>query len=74
MEQIQKTAIKETVKTVAGLTVIGLAVPAAIFLIPLEVVGSIAGVFAMGVAVKMIYDTKLAQAKFDAEFKKTVDQ
>lgn len=74
MEQIQKTAIKETVKTVAGLTVIGLAVPAAIFLLPLEVLGSIAGVFAMGLAVKMIYDTKLAQAKFDAEFNKTVDQ
>lgn len=74
MDSIQKTALKETVKTIAGLTVIATLVPAAIFLIPLEVLGAIFSIAALVFATKMIYDTKLAQAKFDAEFNKTVDQ
>jgi hypothetical protein len=74
MDAIQKTALKETVKTLAGLTAIAVLVPAAIFLIPLDVLGGIFAVGALCFAAKMIYDTKLAQAKFDAEFNKTVDQ
>ena len=74
MDAIQKTALKETAKTLAGLTALAVLVPAAIFLIPLEVLGGIFSVAALCFAAKMIYDTKLAQAKFDAEFNKTVDQ
>lgn len=74
MDQIQKTALRETVKTIAGLTVIAALVPAAIFLIPLDVLGGIISIAALGFATKMIYDTKLAQAKFDAQYNKTVDQ
>ena len=81
MDQIHKTAIKETAKTVAGLTVIAILIPAAIFLIPIEVLGGIVGLVMLGMGVKMIYDDKLVEAKFDAEYKKfdaeykkTVDQ
>lgn len=74
MDQIQKTAIKETAKTCAGLAAIGIAVPTAIFLVPIEVLGAIFSIGALCFATKMIYDIKLAQAKFDAEYKKTVDQ
>jgi len=74
MDAIQKTALRETAKTLAGLTAVAVLVPAAILLIPLEVLGGIFSVAALGFATKMIYDTKLAQAKFDAEYNKTVDQ
>ena len=74
MDQVQKTAIKETAKTVAGLTALGVFVPTAIFLIPLEVLGGIISIGALAFAIKMIYDIKLAQAKVNAEFNKTVDQ
>jgi len=73
MDAIQKTALKETAKTLAGLTVIATLVPAAILLIPIEVLGGIFSIGAIGFATKMIYDTKLSQAKFDAEFGKKVD-
>jgi uncharacterized membrane protein len=74
MNAIQKKALKETVKTIAGLTAVAVLIPAAIFLIPLEVLGGIFSVVALCFATKMIYDTKLAQAKYNAEFNKTVDQ
>ena len=74
MDAIQKTALKETAKTLAGLTAIAVLVPAAMFLIPLHVLGGIFAVGALCFAAKMIYDIKLSQAKFDAEFNKTVDQ
>jgi hypothetical protein len=74
MDSVQKTALKETAKTIAGLTALAVLVPAAIFLIPTEVLGGIFAVGALVFATKMIYDTKLAQAKFDAEYNKTVDQ
>jgi hypothetical protein len=74
MDTIQKTALKETAKAIAGLTAVAVLVPAAIFLIPLEVLGGIISIGCLGFGTKMIYDTKLAQAKFDAEFNKTVDQ
>jgi uncharacterized membrane protein len=74
MDSIQKTALKETTKTLAGLTAIAVLVPAVIFLIPLDVLGSIIAIGALCYATKMIYDIKLAQAKFNAEINKTVDQ
>lgn len=74
MDAIQKTALKETAKTIAGLTAVAVLVPAAIFLIPLDVLGGIISIGCLGFGTKMIYDTKLAQAKFDAEYNKTVDQ
>jgi|688.fasta_scaffold47100_11 hypothetical protein len=74
MDTIQKTALKETAKTLAGLTAIALLVPAVIFLIPLTVLGGIISVAAIVMSAKMIYDTKLDQAKFEAHFDKKVDQ
>ena len=75
MDSIQKTALKETAKTIAGLTAVAVSVPAAIYLIPLDVLGGIFSIAALVFATKMIYDTKLAQAKFDAEYKSNpVDQ
>jgi hypothetical protein len=74
MDSIQKTALKETAKTIAGLTALALLVPAAILLIPTDVLATMFGIAALVFLTKMIYDTKLAQAKFDAEHNKTVDQ
>ena len=74
MDQVQKTALKETAKTIAGLTAVAVLIPATIFLIPLEVLGGIFSVAALCFATKMIYDVKLSQAKYNAEFNKTVDQ
>lgn len=74
MDAIQKTALKETAKTIAGLLAISIIVPTAIFLIPLDVLGGIIAVGALCFATKMIYDTKLAQAKFDEAMKMKVDQ
>ena len=74
MNQFQKTALKETAKTLTVLTLIGITIPAAIFLIPLPVLGGIIGVVAIVMSAKMIYDTKLDQAKFEAHFDKKVDQ
>jgi len=74
MDQIQKTAIKETAKTCLGLAAVSVAVPAVIFLVPMQVLGTILGIAALCFGTKMIYDIKLAQAKVNAEFNKTVDQ
>jgi uncharacterized membrane protein len=74
MDAIQKTALKETAKTIAGLLAISILVPTAILLIPLDVLGGIIAVGALCFATKMIYDTKLAQAKFDEAMKMKVDQ
>ena len=67
MDQIQKTALKETAKTVAGLTALAIIVPTVIFLVPFEVIGAIFSLIAFGMGTKMIYDIKLGQAKADAE-------
>jgi hypothetical protein len=67
MNDIKKTALKETVKTVAGLTLISLAVPAVLFTVPLEALITVAMIFMLGFAVKMIYDTKLNQIEYRAK-------
>jgi MFS superfamily sulfate permease-like transporter len=74
MDNIQKTALKETAKTLAGLTAVALLVPAAIYMIPLKVLGTLITLVALGFVVKMIYDTKLDQAKFEEHFDKGVDK
>lgn len=79
MDNIQKTALKETIKTIAGLTAVALLVPAAIYLVPLNVLGTLISLVVLGFLVKIIYDTKLDQAKFEAHFNeahfdKKVDQ
>lgn len=74
MNAIQKTALKETAKTIAGITGIVFVVSAAIALLSLEAISTILLVYCLGMGTKMIYDIKLTQAKVDAEFNKTVDQ
>ena len=64
MEQVQKTALKETVITVAGLTAVAVLVPAIFYLIPLQELITIALMIMLVFGIKMIYDIKLAQAKF----------
>ena len=64
MDQIQKTAIKETAKTCLGLAAIGVAVPSVIFLVPMQVLGTILAIAALCFGTKMIYDIKLTQATF----------
>ena len=63
MDQVQKTALKETAKTVTGLVALGIAVPTVIYLVPLDILGGIASVVALVLGTKMIYDINLAQAK-----------
>ena len=70
MTELQKTAVKETAKTLAGLTLISMMVPAIIFLIPLQVTGTVVAIGALCFAVKMIYDIKLGQAEFQAKYPK----
>jgi hypothetical protein len=64
MNDIQKQALKETAKTVAGLTVLSLAVPAVMFTVPVEALITVAMIFLLGFAVKMIYDTKVSQLEY----------
>ena len=73
MDMIQKTALKETAKTLAGLTAIAIAVPAVIYIIPVWILGGVVCIGCLGMATKMIYDMKLAQAKCDQALKR-VDQ
>jgi len=69
MKDVQKTALKETAKTVAGITAIALAVPAILFNVPLPVISSVLLFGALCMAIKMIYNIKLSQAEFEASRK-----
>ena len=70
MNDIKRTALKETAKTLTLLTALSLAVPAILFNVPLPIIGTVLAVGVMLYAAKMIYDVKLSQAKFDAEMNK----
>lgn len=70
MNDIKRTALKETAKTLTLLTLLGIAVPAIIFTVPLPIIGTSVAVLVMVYAAKMIYDTKLTQAEFDAKMNK----
>ena len=74
MDQVQKTAVKETAKTIGAITGIVFAVSASIALLSLQAIAAILMVYCLGMGIKLIYDTKLAEAKFDAKYKETVDQ
>ena len=63
MDQVQKTALKETAKTVTGLTALAILVPAMIYLVPLDVLVSLALAVMLVMGVKMIYEIKLNEAK-----------
>lgn len=67
MDQVQKTAIKETTKTVAGLTACGIAIPTVIYLVPFDALIFMACVAMLGMGVKMIYDIELGRAKAKQE-------
>jgi len=72
MNAIQKTAIKETAKTIGAITGIVFVISAAIALLSLQTIGAILMVYCLGMGIKMIYDIKVGeaiakQAKIDAE-------
>lgn len=67
MSDIRKQALKETAKTVAGLTAISLLVPAVLFTVPVEALITVGMIFMLGFAVKMIYDVKLNQIEYRAK-------
>ena len=74
MNAIQKTALKETAKTIGAITGMVFVVSAAIALLSLQTIAGILVVYCLIMCIKLIYDTKLAEAKFDAKYNETVDQ
>jgi len=75
MDQVQKTAIIETVKVVCGITAIVFVVSAAIALLSLQTIASLLLVYCLVMGVKMIYDINLAQAKVkQAEIDAEIDR
>ena len=66
MDQVQKTAIKETAKVVGGITAIVFVVSAAISLLSLQTIALLLIVYCLGMGIKLIYDTQLSQAQQDA--------
>jgi hypothetical protein len=72
MDQVQKTAIKETVKVVCGITAIVFVVSAAIALLSLQTIASLLLVYCLVMGVKMIYDINLSQAQ-QAAYTKQAD-
>lgn len=73
MNDIRKQALKETVKTLAGLTLISLAVPAVLFTVPLEALITVAMIGMLGFAVKMIYDVQLNRAEYRAKLEEMTE-
>ena len=72
MDQVQKTAIKETAKVIGVITGTVFVVSAAISLLSLTAIATILMVYCLAMGVKMIYDMQLShaqakQAEIDAE-------
>ncbi len=63
MDQVQKTAIKETAKTIGAIIGAVLVVSAVVALVPLDVIATIIMVYCLGMGTKMIYDIKVSEAK-----------
>lgn len=63
MNQVQKTAIIGTVKTIGAITGMVFLASAAITLLSLEAIGAILMVYCLVMGVKMIYDIQLSQAQ-----------
>ena len=63
MDQVQKTALIETAKTIGAITGMVFVVSAAIALLSLQTIASMLLVYCLGMGVKMIYDIKISEAK-----------
>lgn len=74
MDQIQKTALKETAKTIGTIFAGTFLLVTAIALLSVQVISYLILFGLLGAGTKMIYDIKLVQAKADAEAKMKVDQ
>ena len=75
MDQVQKTAIKETAKVVGGITGAVFVISAAISLLSLQAIATILTVYCMGVGIKLIYDAQLIQARVkQAEIDAEIDR
>jgi len=73
MNEMKKTALIETIKVVVGLTLIALVVPAVLFTVPVEALITVAMVFMLGFAVKMIYDVQLSRAEYRAKLEEMTE-
>jgi len=73
MNEVKKTALIETIKTVVGLTLIALVVPAVLFTVPVEALITVAMVFMLGFAIKMIYDVQLSRAEYRAKLEEMTE-
>ena len=67
MDNIQKTALKETAKAVGAITGIVCVMSVAIALLPVKIMVGIFLVVCLGMGIKVIYDSNLASAKFAAD-------
>jgi len=63
MDAIQKTAIKETAKTIGVLTVLVFVIVVLIEVLSLQAIASIVMLYCLVVCTKMIYETKVDQAR-----------
>lgn len=66
MDQVQKTAIKETAIIVVGITTLVFVISAAIALLSLETIGTIIMTYCLLMGIKLVYDEQLSQAQADA--------
>jgi len=75
MDQVQKTAIKETAKTVGAITGVVFVASALISLLSLQTIATIVMVYCLGVGIKLIYDAQLNQARVkQAEIDAEIDR
>jgi uncharacterized membrane protein len=74
MSEIRKEALRETIKTVAGIVVISLLVPFVLYTVPLNVLAVVFAVAMLTFAIKMVYDIQLNRAESKALLKEMVDK
>ena len=75
MDQIQKTAIIETAKTVGAITAFVVVVSAVISMLSFQAIATIAMVYVAVMCIKLIYDTQLNQARVkQAEIDAEIDR
>ena len=72
MDTIQKTAVKETAKTVVGITALVFVIALIIELLSVQYIATIALLYCLAMCIKMIYDDQVIkarakQAEIDAE-------
>ena len=75
MDQIQKTAIVETAKTVGAITAFVVVVSAVISMLSFQAIATIAMVYVAVMCIKLIYDAQLNQARVkQAEIDAEIDR